>query len=150
MMTVTEDDFGALRREVREVSTKMDELQRGANEDRKSLKRLHEDHVRLEGRVSHSERHLSKTQSDLDKHIEVACLIQARIRDDVRETKEAMKEHIQTEDADRREIIRHLKTMVERTKSEGRSTVMWVMGTGVTIVLALFSLLWATGAVGAS
>lgn len=148
MMTVNEDDFGALRREVREVSTKMDALQRGADEDRKSLKRLHEDHVRLESRVSQSERHLSKTQSELDKHIEVACMIQERIREDVRDTKETLKEHIRAEDADRREIIKHLKTVVERTKADGWSTVMWVMGTGVTIVLALFGLLWATGTVG--
>ena len=142
------DGTEVLRKEIREVGGKVDQLSTMAEGDRKFLQSLHTDHLRLEGRVRLSEERIIKTQSDLDKHIEVACVIQEATRKDVAETKEMLKEHVAQENIDRKEVIKHMQEQSLRTKWEGAQVLMWLLATGVSIVLALFGLLWATGTVG--
>jgi hypothetical protein len=142
------DDTQTLRNEIQSVGRKVDSLVTSAELDRKFLQGLHADHLRLENRVRLSEERLMKTQGDLDKHVEVACVIQEATRKDVTEIKETLKFHTKQEDIDRREIIRHLREQSERESTEGKKTLMWAIGVGVSVVVTLFALLWGTGAVG--
>ena len=142
------DGIEVLRGEIRKVGGKVDTLATMAETDRKFLQNLHTDHLRLESRVKISEERIIKTQGDLDKHIEVACVIQEATRKDVTETKEMLRAHVAQEDIDRREVIKHMQESASRVKWEGRQILMWLTATGVSIVLALFGLLWATGTVG--
>ena len=142
------DDTSVLRDEIRKVGTKVDHLATMADGDRKFLQNLHSDHLRLEGRVKLSEERISKAQADLDKHIEVACVVNKATQKDVAETKEMLKAHVAQEDLDRIEIMKHLRETAQRAKESGATTLMWAAGIGVSVVLALFSLLWATGTVG--
>ena len=142
------DGTEVLRKEIREVGGKVDTLATIAEGDRKFLQSLHTDHLRLEGRVRLSEERIIKTQSDLDKHIEVACVIQEATRKDVAETKEMLREHVAQENIDRKEVIKHMQESNSRVKWEGKQVLMWLAATGVSIVLALFGLLWVTGTVG--
>jgi sorbitol-specific phosphotransferase system component IIBC len=136
-----------IRDEIRSVGRKVDAMALSAEADRELLKRLHADHVRLEARVATIDTHLSKTRSDLDAHIEIACVIQDATRKDVAEIKDTLKSHTIQEDNDRREIMRHLRDQATRSQQEGKATLMWAIGVGVSVVLALFVLLWGTGAV---
>jgi Asp-tRNA(Asn)/Glu-tRNA(Gln) amidotransferase C subunit len=142
------DGTEVLRDEIRKVGNKVDHLSTIAEGDRKFLQSLHADHLRLESRVKLSEERIQKTQGDLDRHIEVACVIQEATRKDVAETKEMLKAHVAQEDLDRREVIKHMREATSRIKWEGKSILMWAVGTGTSIVLALFGLLWATGTIG--
>jgi hypothetical protein len=142
------DDTHIIRDEIRKVGNKVDHLSTVAESDRKFLQSLHADHLRLEGRVKLSEERIVKTQGDLDKHIEVACVIQEATRKDVAETKEMLKEHVAQENIDRKEVIKHMQDQAMRIKWEGKSILMWAVGTGTSVVLALFGLLWATGTIG--
>jgi Asp-tRNA(Asn)/Glu-tRNA(Gln) amidotransferase C subunit len=142
------DGTEILREEIRKVGGKVDQLSTMAEGDRKFLQSLHSDHLRLENRVKISEERIQKTQGDLDRHIEVACVIQEATRKDVNETKEMLKAHVAQEDLDRREVIKHMQEQTARIKWEGKTILMWAVGTGVSIVLALFGLLWATGTIG--
>jgi hypothetical protein len=142
------DGTELLRKEIREVGGKVDHLSTLAEGDRKFLQSLHSDHLRLESRVKLSEERIQKTQGDLDKHIEVACVIQKETRAHVAETKEMLKAHVAQEDLDRREVIKHMQEQTARIKWEGKSILMWAVGTGMSVVLALFGLLWATGTIG--
>jgi hypothetical protein len=142
------DGTEVLREEIRKVGGKVDTLATMAETDRKFLQNLHTDHLRLENRVKLSEEHILKTQADLDKHIDVACVLQEATRKDVSETKEMLRAHVAQEDIDRREVIKHMQAAASRVKWEGKQVLMWLAATGVSIVLALFGLLWATGTVG--
>jgi predicted naringenin-chalcone synthase len=42
----------------------------------------------------------------------------------------------------------HLRDAAQRAKESGATTLMWAIGVGMSVVLALFGLLWATGTVG--
>ena len=59
-----------------------------------------------------------------------------------------LNEDIAQENIDRKEVIKHMQEQSLRTKWEGAQVLMWLLATGVSIVLALFGLLWATGTVG--
>jgi len=142
------DGTEILREEIRKVGSKVDALQSSADADRKFLQSLHADHLRLEGRVKSSEERIQKTQADLDKHIDVACVIQEATRKDVTETKEMLRAHVAQEDIDRREIMKHLRETAQRAKESGATMVMWAIGIGVSVVATLFGLLWVTGTVG--
>jgi hypothetical protein len=142
------DGTEILREEIRKVGSKVDALQSSADSDRKFLQSLHADHLRLEGRVKSSEERIQKTQADLDKHIDVACVIQEATRKDVTETKEMLRAHVAQEDIDRREIMKHLRETAQRAKESGATMVMWAIGIGVSVVATLFGLLWVTGTVG--
>ena len=142
------DGTEVLREEIRKVGGKVDTLATMAETDRKFLQNLHTDHLRLENRVRLSEERIVKTQSDLEKHIEVACVIQEATRKDVTETKNMLQAHVAQEDIDRREVIKHMKESANRAKWETKTILMWAAGTGISIVLTLFGLLWATGTVG--
>jgi hypothetical protein len=142
------DGTEVLREEIRKVGGKVDHLSTMAEIDRKFMQNLHTDHLRLENRVKLSEEHILKTQADLDKHIDVACVLQEATRKDVTETKEILKEHVAQEDIDRREVIKHMQASASRAKWETKTILMWAAGTGASIVLTLFGLLWATGTVG--
>jgi len=142
------DDADRIHEEIRKVGGKVDHLSVMAEGDRKFLQSLHNDHMRLEGRVKLSEERIQKTQGDLEKHIEVACVIQEATRKDVTETKEMLRAHVAQEDIDRREVIKHMQEATSRVKWEGKQVAMWLIATGVSIVLALFGLLWATGTIG--
>lgn len=138
----------SLSKDVQEVGRKVDDLQRTRDQDREFLRQLHGDHLRLEGRVKISEEKVLKTQLDLDKHIEIACMIQKNIQDDVRETKNNLKEHMFKEEEDRKEIIKHLRETVSKTTQDNWKNLKWAAGVSATIVMGLFSLLWATGTIG--
>ena len=142
------DGTEVLREEIRKVGSKVDALQSSADSDRKFLQNLHADHLRLEGRVKSSEDLLSKAQADLDKHIDVACVIAESTSKDIIETKEVLKAHVAQEDIDRREIMAHLRETAQRAKESGATMLMWAIGVGMSVALALFGLLWATGTVG--
>jgi hypothetical protein len=145
---MTANESQDLRDEIRKVGGKVDTLAAMHEDDRKFLQSLHADHLRLETRVRMSEERIQSTQSDLNKHIEVACVIQESTRKDVAETKEMMKSHIAQEETDRREIIRYLRDQNVHAEQDGKKVLMWAVGLGVSIVITLFGLLWATGAVG--
>jgi len=136
-----------IRDEIRSVGKKVDAMALSAESDRELLKRLHADHLRLEARVTTIDLHLGKTRSDLDAHIDIACVIQEATRKDVTDIKDTLKSHVVQEDNDRREIMRHLRDQTARAQQEGKTTLMWAVGVGVSVVLALFVLLWGTGAV---
>jgi hypothetical protein len=142
------DNTNDLRIEIRKVGQKVDGLQLSHETDRNFLKQLHSDHLILGGRVKAAEDHLLKNQSDLQRHIEVASVIQDSVRKDITETKEMLRGHIAQEDVDRKEVIKHMRDSVERGKENNLRTLLWLSGTAVSIVLMLFGLLWATGAVG--
>jgi hypothetical protein len=141
-------DLEGLRKDIQLVGEKVDSIQRSHDSDRIFLNGLHKDHVRLEERVAQSESIILRTQSDLDKHIEIACLIQQSIKEDVKETKEVIKEHIASGNADQAEIIKYLREAVNAAKKDGWTNLKWAVGIGVSTVVTLFALLWATGTVG--
>jgi len=143
-----DDTTSILRDEIRKVGNKVDHLSTVAEGDRRFLQSLHADHMRLESRVKLSEERIQKAQGDLDRHIEVACVIQEATRKDVAETKNMLQAHVAQEDADRREVIKHMQEQTARIKWESKSVLMWAVGTGTSVVLALFGLLWATGTIG--
>ena len=145
---MTDDSTETLRNEIRKVGSKVDQLQSSADSDRKFLQSLHADHLRLEGRVKSSEERIQKTQADLDKHIEVACVVNKATQKDVAETKEMLRVHVAQEDIDRREIMAHLRETAQRAKESGATIVMWAIGVAASVVLSLFGLLWVTGTIG--
>ena len=137
-----------IRDEIRKVGGKVDILASNHESDRKFLQSLHSDHLRLEGRVKLSEERIQKAQSDLDRHVEVACVLQESTRKEISETKDMLRGHIAQEDLDRKEVIKHLRESNIRVKQDGKHTLMWAGGISITVISGLFGLLWVTGNVG--
>jgi hypothetical protein len=145
---MSNDPNSTLREEILKVGQKVDNLQTAQVAAREFLSQLHADHLRLEIRVKESEYKIQKNQGDLDKHIEVACVLQEAIRKDVKEAMETIKSHIAKDDAERAEILKYLRSKIDIQKQSTVTLLMWAGGSGLTIALTLFGMLWATGTVG--
>lgn len=145
-----EQEFDKLNGKLDCIVEQVSDLTTSHNYDRQLLKDLHNDHIVLSNKVRMLESNLIKTSSDLDSHVQIACIIQESIKKDVNEIKQGIKDnnfslnnHMRDEEADRKEIIKYLQTKLDGKSDSFLKTFLQMSSIGVTIIIFLSGLLWA-------
>lgn len=133
------------RHEIQQVSAKASTIELKQQQACDYMHRLHEDHSRLEKRVSSVEKDLIVESANLSKHIIESTADRRIIADSLtrlhagqEKSSQVLEAHTKEEDQDRKEMIKHLRS--------NNSKITWGMiSIGVPAFIALFVLLWQTG-----
>lgn len=133
------------RKEIQTVSEKATAIELKQQQACDYMHRLHEDHSRLEKRVTSVEKDLIVESSNLSKHI-IESTADRRIIGDAltrlqtgqEKAVAELSDHRNDEERDRKEMIRHLQ--------ENNTRITWGgFGVAASVVVAMFVLLWQTG-----
>jgi len=126
-----------LQRSVNVIGGEVQDIREEQARSAASHKLLHQEHNRLVSRLDKHERKLDVHLNDYKRQQEQNELIHTHmtgatleLREEVKEFRADFKSHADNEEKDRREVIK-----------AQRQTILWVVGTGITLFLGLAGLL---------
>jgi predicted nuclease with TOPRIM domain len=140
-------EIGKLHEHIAHVSHQVRDVKEGQDA-------LHREHVLLRERVDVLERNVSRDIDNLAAHEKEAEIHRGHLLEAFSQVTGAIKsldtrfeKHAEAEEADRRQVISALKSENFQTRRNGKIDFLWAVGIAVTVGLALFGMLAATGTI---
>ena len=141
------DQIGKLHQHIEHVSHQVRDVKEGQDEHRKELSGLRD-------RMDLLERTVSKDIDNLAAHEREANLYRGhllegfeKLTNSVTRLDERFEKHAEIDEADRRQVIAALKSENFQVRRNGKIDFLWAVGIAVTVGLALFGMLAATGTI---
>ena len=141
------DQIGKLHQHISQVSHQVGEVKKGQDD-------LHKEHMQLRERVDLLERNVSRDIDNLAAHEREANVYRShllegfeKLTNSVTKLDERFERHAEMDEADRRQVIAALKSENFQTRRNGKIDFLWAVGIAVTVGLALFGMLAATGTI---
>ena len=143
-------DVAQLRFEVSEIKHGLDEEKSERRAQADDFRTLHADHRELSAEVTivHNDVDLLKENMRLTQMINDKTHTVTDSKID--RLTIAFEKHAQQEELDRREVIKALKSENFAVRRNGTVDFLWAVGIAVTVGMAMFGMLMATGTVGGS
>lgn len=149
------DEIRDVRDDVAQVRSELGELRRSQEFEKAERLQQREDHKLLHFEHKELASEVGGIHNDVDllkENIRLTQMLNEKTHDVMGDKIDTLThkfdKHAEQEERDRREVISALKGENFQIRRFATKDIMWLFGVGASIVVSLFGLLWATGAVG--